>query len=197
MPNRREFLQSGAAMAATAVLVSDLALASAKAADVSAAGRPYKAIYDRRFAAGRAFARAIANAPVQAIDGDLTDLYLNELDPRWRKAPDVIAGLTTQTSLVCLEHLARDYGMCVSYRGEHRVGSADPIRHDLTGPAHLLAHADAAQMRSVAWPDEVARLIQRYRTSRGGTAGSRQISAELPVPAEPDVEMLVSWVIGP
>ncbi len=196
MTNRREFLQTGVAVTAAAALTSGFEIASATVA-APPPTRLHKAIYDRRFADSRAFAAQIVDVPAHAIEGDITELWFKDLDPHWRKAARPVAGLTTQNSLFCLEHLARDYGLRVTYRGEHIVGPGRRIRHDLTGPAHLLVQADDSQMRSAAWPREVARLMRGYELTRNARDVPRRISAELPAPAEPGVEILVSWIIAP
>ena len=78
-------------------------------------------ISDRRFAESRAFgsaaeARGIAHWPMA---GDVTRIWLQELDPRWRRGAAIVAGLTTRQALFCLEQLARDRGMRVFRRIEH------------------------------------------------------------------------------
>lgn len=193
MTTRRKFLQSSAAFTAAAVVAPAFGSQPA-VAGTTAAWQPDEVIYDARFAAGREFAQAFTHA--RQIDGDVTRLWFEELDPRWRKGPATIAGLTAQGALFCLEHLARDYGLAVIYRGEHIVTGPHHITHGLAGPAHWLANAQSARMRD-AWPGEVARLITRYQPSRSDAAASRSLEAGLSRPAEPGVEMLVSWVIAP
>lgn len=201
MTNRRQFLYSGLAAATVGVVTGGMVLPGMAAGSMPSKRVEYHGvIFDQRFVASLGFARAVGASAGDAYglsDGDITELWFNDLDPRWRKTPDVIAGLTTQSSLFCLEHLARDYGMEVSYRGEHIVEPGHRIRHDLTGPAYLLAQADAAQMRSDAWPHEIARLVRHYRAAQNAHTRSRQIAAGRPVPVEPGVDMLVSWIMAP
>jgi hypothetical protein len=73
----------------------------------------YKAIFDERFEDARAFAtQAIARAtPTVAIRGDVTNLFFNDLDLRWKLGPVWLIGFTTSASLFCLHVLARDRGM--------------------------------------------------------------------------------------
>jgi len=77
----------------------------------------YKAIFDERFEAPRAFAakatdRSIPTAPIR---GDITPLFFDDLDLRWKHGPVTLAGFTTPVSLFCLDLLARDRGMRLSH----------------------------------------------------------------------------------
>lgn len=73
----------------------------------------YKAVFDERFEDARAFAtQATARAtPTVAIRGDVTNLFFNDLDLRWKLGPVWLIGFTTAASLFCLHLLARDRGM--------------------------------------------------------------------------------------
>ncbi len=77
----------------------------------------YKAIFDERFEEARAFAtQATAHAtPTVAIRGDVTNLFFNDLDLRWKLGPVWLTGLTTSASLFCLHLLARDRGMLLRF----------------------------------------------------------------------------------
>ena len=92
----------------------------------------YKAIFDERFAEPCAFAAGAAERriPTVAIRGDVTNLFLNHLDLRWKQGPVLLAGYTTPASLFCLDLLARDRGMrltsCVAQPGaEAALGVLD------------------------------------------------------------------------
>jgi len=73
----------------------------------------YKAVFDERFEEARAFAaQATARGtPTVAIRGDVTNLFFNDLDLRWKRGPVGLIGFTTPASLFCLHLLARDRGM--------------------------------------------------------------------------------------
>jgi len=75
-------------------------------------------VFDRRFADARAAAaRSAANGvETAAFEGDLTELWYDRLDLRWRAAPMTLAGLTTSSGLFVLETLAADRGMRVVER---------------------------------------------------------------------------------
>lgn len=104
--NRRVFLTSGIGACSAGVLIRPLS-----------AQKPvvpyYKAVFDERFEDTRAFAaEATARAiPTAAIRGDVTSLFFNDLDLRWKQGPVWLTGLTTPASLFCLHLLARDQGM--------------------------------------------------------------------------------------
>jgi hypothetical protein len=89
---------------------------------------PYRAIYDERFDAARAFAaEALDHGWVtKAIRGDVTKVWFRELAPRWRLGPAAITGVTTPQTLFVLERLAWDVGMRVTSR---EVVTATPVVH--------------------------------------------------------------------
>lgn len=109
--SRRIFLKSGLGVCAAGALIHPI---SGEASTV----RYYKAVFDGRFEESRAFAagaaaRGIATA---AVRGDVTRLFFDDLDLRWKQGPVWLAGYTTAASLFCLELLARDRGMRLRYR---------------------------------------------------------------------------------
>src|SRR5690348_8093514 len=73
----------------------------------------YKAVFDERFEEPRRFAVEVAarHIPTVPIRGDITSLFFDDLDCRWRQGPIQLTGLTTPASLFCLDLLARDRGM--------------------------------------------------------------------------------------
>jgi hypothetical protein len=99
------------------------------------------AIFDRRFAAGRRFARSSETHGVatRAIAGDVTTLWYSELYPLWKQNPVAIAGLTTYGPLFCLERLAWDHGMRVLHRQEH--DARDAARAATPGEPNQILHA--------------------------------------------------------
>jgi hypothetical protein len=123
MVTRRTILQ-GAVAATSIPIVAGVAWTPAEAAATTRAlEHPslYKVLVDRRFAAARAFGRDAQwrGESVHAFDGDVTDLWYYDLQPRWQLARAAIAGLTAHGALFCLEHLARDVRMRVIHRAEH------------------------------------------------------------------------------
>ena len=112
MASRRQVLTAG-------LIGSVLPLgALASAAEAARPVEIYRAVYDRRFAAGRAFAAEAARRgwTAAAIEGDVTNLWYHDLAVRWRTGPAPIAGVTDAQALFVLDHLARDAGMRVITR---------------------------------------------------------------------------------
>lgn len=166
MANRREFLQAGIAAASLPIVGS--AFDSPPAA-ASASAPLYKLIVDDRFPAGVVFGTAAMRRGVSVhwIKGDVTGLWFHDLDLRWKNAPVAIAGLTQESSLFCLELLARDRGLRLLYRTEHRVGSDGSLQ-----PA-------VANLWSGSWEPSATAL-----------------NMSLPKLAD-DPSRLLSWVIAP
>ena len=112
MTDRRQILKAG--LAGSLLPLGALASAATAAEPLAV----HRAVYDSRFAAGRAFA-AEAKAKgwtTTAIHGDVTDLWYHDLHARWRKEPAAVAGVTAADSLWVLERLAWDAGLRVTSR---------------------------------------------------------------------------------
>jgi len=114
--NRREFIQCGLAVSAMS-LAGGLALPGRGGA-ASSAPKLELFLFDDRFAEAREIAGAVAadGAALRGFSGDLTELWRDELDPRWRAAPMILGGVTTAHALFVLETLAADRGMRVARR---------------------------------------------------------------------------------
>ena len=118
MLNRRQVLKWAAA--ASAAATGGLAF-EASAAKPRESSRPIELfVFDRRFADAREAAERRAANGVEAagFDGDLTNLWYDRLDLRWRESPMTLAGVTTASGLFVLETLALDHGMRVIERTE-------------------------------------------------------------------------------
>jgi hypothetical protein len=133
----------------------------------------YKVIFDERFARGREFGRLShqLGANVQAIREDVTDIWYNDLYFRWEEGPAAIAGLTSDTTLFCLQQLARDVRMHVVYRTEH-------------------GRSDGQQVI-----EQAARLLTNY--PRSSLAQRMPIDSLLPGQSDQREGQLVSWIIAP
>jgi len=77
----------------------------------------YKAVFDERFEDPRQFAieARTRHIPTMAIRGDITQLFFDDLDLRWKHGPVWLTGFTTPASLFCLDLLARDRGMLLRH----------------------------------------------------------------------------------
>ena len=127
MASRRTFLKAAVGVTAAGSVI------------LPAAGRArvptfYKAVFDERFADSRAFAKSAAERgmPTAAIRGDVTRLFYDDLDLRWKQGPVLLTGCTTRASLFCLDLLARDRGMRVA----HCVAKPGNLVSWIIAPAH-------------------------------------------------------------
>lgn len=198
MASRREFLQIGVAALALPISVrAGLKPAVPAAAGAFAPTPLYKVIFDERHASSRAFAGEVRKlgAPVHGIKGDITALWFNDLDARWRKDPIAIAGLTEHGPLFCLERLAWDHGMRVVYRADHTYRSNGYMEHELSGSEQMLRAAVNLSASGPDWSVRVASLLTRCPASR---VHASKLTVVTPGASQAgDPEHLVSWVIAP
>jgi hypothetical protein len=79
-----------------------------------------------------------SSVPIHVIDGDVTALWYDWLDPMWRKTGFVVAGYTGRDVLFVLEHLAWDRGHRVVRR--HQMDSMAqgdlPLINWVIAPVH-------------------------------------------------------------
>jgi hypothetical protein len=157
----------------------------------------YKVLYDTRFLASVAFARRAAEqgAATQAMAGDVTSVWYDDLYHRWTQGPAAIAGLTGRGALFCLERLGWDQRLRVVFRATHTLGVTGPVMHELVGPAALLPAACRAAAQGT-WATGMADVVLQCPAGRVVTATARALSAENSAHV-PGAESLVSWVIAP
>jgi hypothetical protein len=192
MASRREFIQAGAAMAATA-------LPSLSA--VTAIGGSlwmYKVIYDQRFAPARRFgamARDL-NANVEAIEGDVHDLWYHDLYPRWQAAPAPIAGMTTFNPMFLLLMFAQDVGMRLIYRTNHRPAENGAVTHELFGPTVQQPRHEELSDSGTQWGSAAARIVLSWPTEATSVSPVRSNIADANRRLVGS-ETLLSWIIAP
>ena len=190
MPTRRNFLESAAVITA-APLAPRLVFAdgSRRAANIGV-------VHDARYREARTFGLRAGqwSAPVRAIEGDITDFWVSELQGRWMSTPVAIAGLTERSALFMLEQLAWDYGLRVVFHAEHDSTGQQTVAHRIVRSADssLKSQLEAA---GAGWP---AVLADRMLTEPGRVA-SRDITPSGAAMAaflnEPT--RLHSWIIAP
>jgi hypothetical protein len=190
-------------IAVTVLPLDATATATARAAPSADAGwgEPvalYKAIYDTRFAASRAFGERMAARGVDTAattTGDITGLWFDTLYPQWQKGAAAIAGLTARGPLFCLEQLAGDHGMRVVFRAQHSSSSAGAVRHEIEG-AGIVVDAARRVATDSDWVSVVSDVIGRYPRTAAPNA-SVQVQTARPALQVPEDEVLYSWVIAP
>ncbi len=103
MATRRQFLAHGAAVAAVPLVASLPAIAAA-----AASRTPFAVLVDSRYPETAAFAAEarFQGLAVRSMAGDITRFWADELEPRWRRGPAAVSGLTTPDALHGLELLA-------------------------------------------------------------------------------------------
>jgi hypothetical protein len=198
MASRREFLQIGVAALALPISArAGLAPTILGQANESTPTPLYKVIFDERFASSRAFAGEVKRlgASVYGIKGDITDLWFNDLDARWKKEPIGIAGLTEHGPLFCLERLAWDHGMRVVYRADHTYRADGYMEHELSGSERMLREAVNISSSGPDWSRRTAGLLTRCPANKA--QASKMTVVTPAVKQADDPEHLVSWVIAP
>lgn len=199
MTSRREFLQitfaaSVLPLAAGAVEGTGPAVSARDRAD---AVPLYKVLYDTRFPASVAFARRVAAQGVvtQAMTGDMTQVWYDDLYHRWARGPAAIAGLTAYGALFCLERLAWDQRMRVVFRGEHKAAAPGSIAHDFTGAPEIVSAACRAAAEP-AWAAAMGDVVTRCPGGRAASTTAHTFRANRGTRV-PESEPLFSWVIAP
>lgn len=107
MISRRDMLKWGALAPAVAGMPAALQAAIPQGMDALVLDRRFLSAEDRQ---------ATFTAPVKWIDGDVTKLWFEQLDLRWRQPGFVLGGVTGPDALWVLEVLARDRGRRVTAR---------------------------------------------------------------------------------
>jgi hypothetical protein len=153
-------------------------------------------IFDERFPAAVQTALHVnrAGVPVHAVSGDMTQLWYDQLDMQWRKAPAVFAGVTTQTGLFVLSTLAADHGMRVAYRGEHQCATDGSEHHSIRGPAAHVAAATPLRRQSYWGAAAASALSQCPAVAAPPVTAdfhSRALQSSL------SRTLLCSWIIAP
>ncbi len=202
--NRRKFCLSSIA---TAISGGAAGLLSVPAAGQTAARPPaasapgirlYKFVYDRRYAAGRAFGsaaeRAGSSVGIADIDGDVTTLWSRELKPLWTAGAAAIAGMTTARTLFCLEQLAKDQWMRVLIRAEHLSAGHD-IAHRLTASEPMIVRMSPALAKQ-DWPSRMPALLATCQRADTAALATRMLRSSCGQGRALTDEALVSFVIA-
>jgi hypothetical protein len=191
MSSRRHFLKAAAA----ASLLPFAARTGMAATETGTTVRPWLVVADTHSAAAAAFAAEAGRwrIPVRGIDGDVTALWYEVLQPLWREQPMPIAGLTTRPALFCLERLAWDHGMRVVYHAEHTQRADGTFAHVALMPVHGLSSAElvASDKR---WAAHVVSTLARLPAE---SAMARGPSAACTAAVLDETAAYFSWMISP
>src|SRR5262245_52063097 len=171
MPNRRQFLQTGAALSAIALNAVLARAAGAVGLNPRAAVR--RVICDDRYAEGRTFAALAAAEGIatRALDaGDITRLY-DELAELLRSEQSLVAGLTQFGPMLVVEQLAAERRMKVEWTALESAASlpaADSASfiHYYTPLTLQLGHAVPVDGPLYSWV-----VVSRTGASRTGNGG--------------------------
>lgn len=152
MATRREFIHTTALVAGVAGMTGLNSLVHA-----STTPEIDLAVVDVRFAESKAFGEESARLgrSVVRLSGDVTRLWSDELARRWATGEAVIAGVTGEDVLFCLERMAFDHGHRVVARRQLSLGEQNSdavlgerpvhwiIARPQNGQAFALRHAPA------------------------------------------------------
>jgi hypothetical protein len=192
MASRREFIQAGAAVAATALPTLSAITG------IGSSLLLYKVIYDQRFAAAKVFGTAARklNANVQAIEGDVHDLWYHDLYHRWQAAPAAIAGMTSYNPMFLLAMFAQDVGMRLIYRTNHRPARDGAVAHELFGPKTQRRRQDELRGSEAQWSAAAAQIVLSWPKDAVSVSKAHSDIAEANRKMV-DQQTLLSWIIAP
>jgi len=155
----------------------------------------YKAIYDERYTEGVQFADEINSLGIatRAIRGDITDVWFEDLDLRWKQSPVAVAGLTTESALFCLERLAWDHRLRVVFRADHALAPGC-VEHTVSCSSATLDQLhDLERIPTGWWAPEVAHVVADI-PARQLPDSTRTVRT--PATGSGEAGFLVSWVIA-
>lgn len=191
MTTRRQFLHGS--LATTGLLAFSAVPGFASVLTPDTRLRLHGAVFEATRPASAAFGVAAGRLglPEFGIAGDMTPVW-NRVIELWRKQPVAIAGLTTLTPLLLLEQSARDYGLRVAFRAEHRSGADGVLVHALQGPKAVIDAFSATAPHDADFGACVARAIVRCPAETRPTQTASVRTAETV-----DDAPLYSWVLAP
>jgi hypothetical protein len=155
-------------------------------------------IVDDSLASARAFGGRLRlhGIPVFSIpEGDITALWLEHLRPLWASGPVPVAGLTTPATLFCLEQLAWQHRLRVTFHAEHVMQSGAGIEHTVQRDSHSRRLTAAALRRAGGrWPQRLADALATQRVQNTPRPGPSLAALQPTLPA--GAKLLTSWIIA-
>jgi hypothetical protein len=118
--DRRTLLRSGAAVSTVAFVPG---LSAGASGDVGLGIERF--VFDNRFSDAIDAARSAAAKGIRLseVDGDMTALWYDDLNLRWKKRPMTLAGVTGEDALFVLATLAPEYRMRVVHQAQVGVAA--------------------------------------------------------------------------
>ncbi len=195
--NRREFLEA-AAISAIPAMTSASPGAPRTQADTSAPAL-HTVVIDSRHGEARSLGAGFAAQGTRVAvlaDGDVTQLWLRDIGPAWRARRAPIAGLTTRSSLFCLEQLSLGYGLRVVFHAEHVVHPQGRTGHQVFRGGDMVGlSARSLALAGPLWPTRVAEVLARHARFAGRERQGLSDSALSPT-LPPGATLLTSWIIA-
>jgi hypothetical protein len=201
MTNRREFLHMGVAALSLPLAARAGASSGIFGGSEEQRAEPlYKILFDQRYSTCARFAEEIERRALatHAIRADITKLWYDDLYHRWKKGTVAIAGMTAPGAIFCLEMLARDAGMRVALRVDHRSTRGrmgQRIDHEFEGPVESVTLAGELETSADRWTEKMAEMVARFPAERGRMRTARYSARVNSIGGEWD--HLVTWVIAP
>ena len=199
MPSRRTFLKAGVAVSSSNLLLNSVAKASTEYGANPQIIENCATIVDQSLHQASQFSDALSDLAVQSyqINKDISGLWINTLEPKFKQSPFPLAGLTRGAPLFFLEFLSKGYGMRLHYRIEHQINSKAVLEHNVTG---LVEHASLAKdMQAVgeSWPTLAGRVIAEEFVAGRSTRGQDIALLELSEQTQGMQNSLFSWMLIP
>jgi hypothetical protein len=193
MTNRREVLRAAAAL--------PLAAGATRLVDATARNRSLHVLIDQRHAAAKVLGDRLARrgATLHTLsDGDITQVWLRQIAPAWRREPVAVAGLTERPALFCLEQFALACGLRVVFHNEHVAHPSGHTEHRLLRGSRAadLSPTSLSRARSL-WPARVADAIETHRERHSAQDRFGRSDAALEPVLSFGATLLTSWIIAP
>jgi hypothetical protein len=195
--NRRHFLRAGAA---SVVALPAAGQAFTRGDTVLGSKLPfYKVVYDNRYPDAVGFSNEVKRlgGVTEAVSGDLSRLWFEDIKPLLDGAPGMVAGLTTELTAMYLTGLSRDENHYTVFHGTHVLQDGTILRHTLKTPDTMLQNISNLSGADNSWGMGLARLMSRFEHSPTARLETTILN-ERPLPMnEEGTQRMVSWVIAP
>ena len=201
MTSRREFLEHiGWTSVPLAFGAFAIGLPSVSVAMPDAPISLHAVLIDAAYPQARNLGARLARrgATVHLDSGEITGLWLREIQPAWKQRPVALAGLTSSSTLFCLEQLAWSHGLRVVFHAEHMVLPSQETLHSLHTRDIALAPVNERALATAGanWNDRIGDVFESYNRNLPVTAAGPSCAGL--EPAMPSgASLLTSWIIAP